>query len=40
MVASYIKILKFSGNFINVYRGAYESPRVAASISWPLLMFR
>ena len=31
MVASYIKILKSSANFTNVFRGTYESPQVAAS---------
>ena len=40
MVVSYIKILKSSAKFTNVFKGTYESPRVAASISWPLLMFR
>ena len=40
MVASYITILKSSSNFTNVFRGTYGSPRVAASISLPLLMFR
>ena len=33
MVASYLKILKSSANFTNVFRGTYESARVAASIS-------
>ena len=30
---SYIKILKSSANFTNVFRGTYESPQVAAAIS-------
>ena len=33
MAASYIKILKSSGNFTNVFRGTYKSPWMAASIS-------
>ena len=40
MVASNIKMLVPSANLTNVFRGAYESPRVAASISLSLLMFR
>ena len=34
MAASYIKILKSSANFTNVF---YESPRMAASVSRALL---
>ena len=33
MVASYIKTFKSSANFTNVFRGTYESPQIAASIS-------
>ena len=40
MAAVYIKILKSYANFTNVFRGTYESPPMAASVSWPLLMFR
>ena len=40
MVASYTKILLSSANFTNVIREAYESPRMDASISLSLLMFR
>ena len=32
MVASYTKMLVSSANFTNVFRGAYESLRVAAYI--------
>ena len=40
MAASYIKIIKSYVNFTNILIGTYECPRMAASISWPLLMFR
>ena len=33
MVASYIKTLISYANFINVFKGTHENPRVAASIS-------
>ena len=36
MVASFIKTLVFSANFTKFFRGAYESPRVAASMSLSL----
>ena len=34
------EILKSSGKFQNNFIETYESPRMAASISWPLLLFR
>ena len=40
MVAYYIKMLVSSANFTNAFRGAFESPRVAASFSLSLPMFR
>ena len=40
MVASYTKMLVSSANFTNVFRGVYENPSAAASISLSLLMFR
>ena len=40
MVASSIKMLESSANVTNAFRGAYRSPRVAASISLSHLMFR
>ena len=37
---SYIKILNSYVTLKNFFRGTYESPRMAASVSWPLLIFR
>ena len=40
MVAYFIEISKSLANFTNFFRGTYGSPRVAASASLPILMFR
>ena len=36
MAGPYIKILKSSANFTNVFRGAFESSQMVAFSSWPV----
>ena len=39
MAASYVQILKSSDTYQAFFRETYEIPQIAASMSWPLVMF-